>query len=238
MAARSEAKILVLNRPLYGMGQVDDLAGLRPGTARRWLEGYERSGRSYPPVIRPAPTGVELATWGEFVEVYLMAGYRAKGVNMLRMRPAIERLREKTGVPYPLAHLRPLTDGRQFLLEMQEDLGLTGEERLVTERGNQIVLRPVVEQFLQRVEFDGDIAERLRPAGRGSPVVIDPLHSFGLPVVKNAGEIRSIRTEILVEEFKAGDSIEEIASGYALERTVVEAAVRFEMERRPVSHVS
>jgi hypothetical protein len=43
------AVIDLLSRPVYGLSQVDALLGLRPGTARRWIDGYERAGRSIPP---------------------------------------------------------------------------------------------------------------------------------------------------------------------------------------------
>ena len=49
----------LLSRPVYGVGQVDRILGLRPGTARRWIDGYQRSGTSYPPVVREEPTGEE-----------------------------------------------------------------------------------------------------------------------------------------------------------------------------------
>lgn len=47
----------LLNRPVYGMGQVDRVLCLKPGTARRWIDGYERGGRRYEPVVRHTPTG-------------------------------------------------------------------------------------------------------------------------------------------------------------------------------------
>jgi hypothetical protein len=40
----------LLDRAIYSYSDVDRLVGLRPGTARRWLEGYERSDRYYDPV--------------------------------------------------------------------------------------------------------------------------------------------------------------------------------------------
>lgn len=47
----------MLDRALYSYGDVDRLVGLHAGTARRWLEGYERGGRFYDPVLRPEPCG-------------------------------------------------------------------------------------------------------------------------------------------------------------------------------------
>ena len=44
-----------LSRPVYGLAQVDRILGLRGGTARRWIDGYRRGGKSYPPVVREEP---------------------------------------------------------------------------------------------------------------------------------------------------------------------------------------
>jgi len=93
----------LLSRPVYGMGQVDRILGLKPGTARRWIDGYQRDGRRYQPVVRQASTGDDVVTWGEFVETRLLSEYRDAGAPMLLMRPAVERLREELDTPYPLA---------------------------------------------------------------------------------------------------------------------------------------
>src|SRR5258708_22974573 len=104
------------------MAQVDRLLGLNPSTARRWIDGYQRGGTSYPPVVRIDPTGDEIVTFGEFVETRLLAEYRDAGVPLVRMRPAVDRLREEFHPKYPLAHPRPYPDlpGRSPVLKMQQ----------------------------------------------------------------------------------------------------------------------
>ncbi|HVV77173.1 MAG TPA: DUF433 domain-containing protein [Mycobacteriales bacterium] len=84
------AKLTYLERPVYGMTEVDELLSLSSGTARRWIDGYERRGRHYDPVVRHESTDSDLVTWGEFVETRLLAQYRDAGVPMLRMRPVVE----------------------------------------------------------------------------------------------------------------------------------------------------
>lgn len=89
----------LLSRPTYGLAQIDSLLGLQAGTARRWIDGYRRGGKLYDPVVRERGTGEEVATWGEFIETRLLAEYRDAGVPMIRMRPAVEALREELKVP-------------------------------------------------------------------------------------------------------------------------------------------
>ena len=70
----------ILDRPVYGVSEAAGLLGLRSDRARAWLDGYERSGVRYPPVIREEPTGDDIVTWGEFVELGYLREYRRKGV--------------------------------------------------------------------------------------------------------------------------------------------------------------
>lgn len=217
----------LLDRRTYGMAQVDRLLGLAGGTARRWIDGYRRGGRSYPPVVRLEPTGEELVTWGEFVETRLLSEYRNAGVPLVRMRPAIDRLREQFHTRYPLAHARPFAAGRELMLKVQDDVHLDRQLRLVVVRNEQIVLTDPAEHFFKAAVFgaQSDIVERLRPVSEISDVVIDPLRQFGEPVV------RSVRTEIVAEHYRAGETVDSISELFDLDRGVVEAALRYELIR-------
>jgi uncharacterized protein (DUF433 family) len=218
----------LLARPLYGMPQVDRLLGLAAGTARRWIDGYRRGGKSYPPVVRPQPTGDDIVTWGEFVETRLLSEYRNAGVSILRMRPAIDRLRERFNPLYPLAHAKPFVAGRELVLEVQEDVHLDRKLQLVVVRNDQLVLTPEAEHFYRAADFSKDeagIVERLRPVTEVRDVVIDPLRQFGEPVV------RSVPTEIVAEQLRAGETVEGISELFDLPKGLVEAALRYELIR-------
>jgi uncharacterized protein (DUF433 family) len=230
----SMAKVVeLLERPLYGLAQVDRILGLHGGTARRWVEGYTRGGKSYPPVIREAPTGSEIVTWGEFVETRLLAEYRHAGVPLIKMRPAIEVLREELGTPYPLASARTWlgVEGRELVRRVQEEVKLDRPLALVVVRTGQSVLEWSVpaENFRRSVVWTGkdeDAEPRaLHPVRDLTEVVIDPLRGFGEPVV------RGVRTEIIGELVRAGDSPDMIAELYDLPRPQVDAAVRYELLR-------
>jgi uncharacterized protein (DUF433 family) len=217
----------LLDRPVYGLAQVDRVLALTPGTARRWIDGYTRRETTYPPVVRPEHTGEEIVRWGEFVETRLLAEYRNAGVSLARMRPAIDRLREQFHPLYPLAHARPFVAGRELVLEIQEEVGLERELHLVVVRNDQIVLAPPAAHFFESAQFGGpeQVVERFNPVAGIPDVVIDPLRQFGEPVV------RSVRTEIIAEQVRAGEALDAIADLYELTREQVEAAVRFELMR-------
>ncbi|MFT4265283.1 MAG: DUF433 domain-containing protein [Nocardioides sp.] len=214
----------LLDRAIYSYGDVDRLVGLRSGTARRWLDGYERQGRFYDPVLRPEPTGSDSVTWGEMVEARLLAEFRDRRVTVQRMRPAIVKLREEFG-RYPLAHARPFLDveGRELVQVVQQAVGLDQGLRLVVVRDGQYLLTEAAQRFSAAVEYADNVADLLRPDLRTPDVVMDPRRAFGQPAVRN------VRTDSLAEDYRAGASREDLADLYELTAEQVDAAIRFEL---------
>jgi uncharacterized protein (DUF433 family) len=214
----------LLDRAIYAYSDVDRLVGLRSGTARRWLEGYERSGRFYDPVLRPERTGSDTVTWGEMVEARLLAEFRSRAVPVQRLRPAIIELRKELG-RYPLAQARPFldVDGRELVRVVQDQVGLERQLQLVVVRNGQLVLATSAERFSSAVEYVGGVVGRLKPDARTPDVLMDPRRSFGQPAVRN------VRTASLAEDFRAGSSREELAGLYDLTTHQVDDALRFEL---------
>lgn len=99
--------VLPLERPVCGMSHAARLLGLRTDALRRWIDGYERAGTTYAPVIRDERSGSDTVTWGEFVEAGYLREYRAKQVTLQYVRPVTTILRDELGVRYPLATLKP-----------------------------------------------------------------------------------------------------------------------------------
>jgi len=219
--------VSVLERRIYAMRDVDTYLGLVRGTARRWIDGYERGGTSYPPVIRPERTGDDTVAWGEFVETGLLAEYRHQGISLQRLRQTIQVLRAELGVSYPLATARPYLDveGRELVQRIQDQDGVERGLRLVVVRNGQLVLAPRAERFAARAHFEGEggIVAKLRTSEDTPDVLIDPLRQTGQPVV------RSVPTAVLAEGFRAGETVEVLAELYELSVAQVEQAIRFEM---------
>ncbi len=214
----------LLDRAIYSYADVDRLVGLHSGTARRWLEGYERAGRFYDPVLRPEPTDSDAVTWGEMVEARFLAEFRNRDVPVQRMRPAVVQLRKEFG-PYPLAYAQPFleVEGRELVRLVQDQVGLERQLQLVVVRNGQLVLAEVAQRFRSAVEYDGGVAGQLKPDLRTPDVVMDPRRAFGQPAVRN------VRTDSLAEDYRAGTGREELADLYDLTAEQVDAAIRFEL---------
>jgi uncharacterized protein (DUF433 family) len=221
----------LLARPVYGIAQVDGLLGLSAGTARRWIEGYERNGKAFPPVVRERPTGDELVTWGEFAEARLLAEYRKTGVPMVHMRPAVDALRDELNVPYPLAYASPWleAEGNEIVRRVQDKVGLKAGLRFVVVRNNQISLNLPIKRFVSAVDWgeDEEFAQRINPFPDKTPDVwFDPLRRSGDPTV------RATPTAVLFEQFRSGDSVAMLARIYELSEDWIEQAIRYELLRR------
>jgi uncharacterized protein (DUF433 family) len=114
-------------------------------------------------------------------------------------------------------------EGRELVRLVQDEVGLGRELRLVVVRNGQLVLTETTEKFRSTIDYEGDIAERLRPELRTPQVVMDPRRAFGQPAVRN------VRTDALAEDYRAGATREEIAELYSLTPEQVDQALRFEL---------
>ncbi len=218
----------LLARPVYGMAQVDWILRLHPGTSRRWIDGYERSGKAYPPIVRLQPTGDDIVTWGEFAEVRLLSEFRDAGILIQRMRPAVEGLREQFDQLYPLAHARPYLEarGRELVLKVQEKVGLEVQLRLVVVRSGQLSLTTETDRFVRSMDFgDHGVVQRMHPLPDLQHVWLDPLRQFGEPVV------RIVPTAVIAEQARAGDTPALIARLNELSDEEVWQAIRYELLR-------
>ncbi len=224
--------ISILERPVYGLSEAAGYLGLRRERVRAWLDGYERGGITYPPVVRIESTGDDVVAWGEFVELGYLREYRRKGISLQQLRPVIDELRRVLSTPYPLATAHPYVVGRELVWELQERKGLHPAIAIVVRTGQTVALAAESDRFVKKVEFDptglGGV-QRMHPAGKASPVVIDPLVRFGRPAVQG------IATERLWELHDAGESIVEIARDYDMEEPLVRAGVSYEEHQRSVA---
>ena len=146
---------------------------------------------------------------------------------MQQLRPFIAQLRQEFGVPYPLAHFKPFIGaGRRLLLEVQEVVGLPESLRAVYEvKTGQLILDARATEYLERVGFaeaGAMEAERIYPAGRESPVVMDPR------IASAAASVRGVRTEVIAELADADVPIEAIAADFGMPVNVVKSAVAYE----------
>lgn len=75
--------------------------------------------------------------------------------------------------------------------------------------------------------YSNELVSRWWPLGKTNLVVVDPTYGFGLPVIENSG----VRTEIILERFKAGDQEAQISGNFNISELEVKRALQFELQR-------
>lgn len=219
--------VSILDREMYSEAEAARLLRVPQSTLHYWLEGGVRRGTTYRPIIRIEPRGVRSVTWAEFVEAGWLREYRRSHVPMVELRRFIDEMRDRFGVPWPLADRRPLLSGRKLVYEAQQAASLGPEYALVTVYGGQMLLTPAGDAFLRRVEFDDNLVTGYAPdRDPGSPVRIRPDVRFGKPAVKG------ISTEVIWEHAEVGEDIGEIASIFELDTSDISWALSYEYAQR------
>lgn len=213
----------------YSRADVARTLDVPTSTVSNWIRGYRYpvrgDVRSAGPLIVPPKRDHRWLSFVNLVEAHTIAAFRASGVSMQRIRPALAYLAEHLGYEHPLASRNFLTDGAELFFRF---LKAEGQDELVAllnlSRGGQVVFDEVVGRYLRRVDWAADeYAAVLWPAGRDEGVVIDPRRGFGRPIVARRG----VRVEEVLARLDAGESRESVATDFGLEQHEVRSAERF-----------
>ena len=142
---------------------------------------------------------------------------------MATIRAARDELsvRLKTDHPFALGGL--LSSGKGLLHELGDgvllELGSKG----------QTAFEKILQPFCDRLDFDAatSLAQRFFPLGREHPIVVDPRHAFGRPVIDGT----NVTTEAVMALLRGGETIEDVADFLAISDVAVRAARTFEMKK-------
>jgi uncharacterized protein (DUF433 family) len=216
--------------PTYTISEASHYLLIPPATLRSWTVGrfypVHDGRRRFHPVISLAQTSPALLSFENLIEAHVLdAIRRVHGVELPKVRSAISYLKKELGSQRPLIEQRMETNGRDlFVRHLGQLVGAS--------QGGQLLIREMVEGYLRRIEWDElGIASRLFPFTRKRQfdepkvVVIDPRISFGRPVLVGTG----VRTAIVAERYKAGESIQELAEDYGRRHLDIEEAIRCEL---------
>ncbi len=152
----------------------------------------------------------------------MLSALRHAGVPMQRIWPAVARLSEQFGLDHALASQRVYTDGAELIFDYAS---ASDDDALLTVvRTGQEHLTEVIRGYLKRISYGGDgWAEQIQlPAYTAAGVIVDPDRAFGQPLVIHGGA----RVEDLVDRFRAGDSVSDIAEDFGVPQDEVEDVIR------------
>lgn len=140
---------------------------------------------------------------------------------MQRIRPAVKRLSEEIGIAHALASQRLFTDGVEVIYDYATS---EHDVRLTVVRTGQQQFKEIIAEYLECITYGSDgIASSLKLSlFEHTDVVVDPRRGFGMPVLAH----HSVRVEDLVDRFRAGDGILEIADDFRVNPREIEDVIR------------
>ena len=207
--------------PAYSPVRAAQIVRLSPSTLRLWACGDGE----HKALFKPAERSPLTLSFNNLVESFVLASMRrVHGVSMQRVRKALRFVGETLSIERPLIHMRFRTDGvRLIVREAGRLLDVSSE--------GQALLQHVLDASLARIEWGGDVAERLYPwvradlrAEQPKSIVVDPRVGFGQPTIAGTG----VQARIVSERHRAGESVLVLAKDYDLEVEQIEDAIRCE----------
>ena len=232
MAKPIERRVPVFDTPAYPASEVARILSLPVTTVMAWSFGQayrsaSGSPKRFQPVIRPADTRKRLLSFANLCELHILSAIRRHHkIPLSKVRDSVDYVRSQLGADRPLIDQQFQTNGVDLFVEHASHL-------LTVSKQGQEALRGEFGLALARIERNrSGTPIRLFPFTRSTmpgidqpkSIVIDPRLSFGRPVLSGA----AVPTEIIVDRFKAGDSMGEMAKDYGVDEKEIEEALRFE----------
>jgi uncharacterized protein (DUF433 family) len=215
--------------PIYNVADVARFTRVNRATLHTWVSGRASNGhaRSAMPVVFPAVSGehTELS-FINLIEAHVLFSLRqVHHVPLQRIRLAVTWLRQTSKKDHPLAELDLKTDGRDIFVEFFNRLYSASES-------GQRVMPSVIDPYLSRIARDAKsglpvLFYPFTRAGTIAPteVVINPAVVSGRPVISGT----RIATTIIMERYRAGESVNDLATEYTVRQDQIEEAIRCEL---------
>jgi uncharacterized protein (DUF433 family) len=221
----------MMNRATYGIGiytapEAARMVGMRAGTLRRWLLGYNHDAKHEHPLWRPQydtsdlDDGVLLG-FRDLVEARIVNALRARNIGLPTIRICMERARNIVGQDRPFSTSQFKTDGKTIFLEITRDLD---EPQLIDLKRSQGVFNRVVAPSLADLDFGPEGAERWWLLHGKRTIVADPERAFGQPIIAEHG----MTTARVAEAVQAEGSVAKVAKIYELNPKLIRDALAYE----------
>lgn len=212
----------VFTTPLYSQAEAAWIVGVPTNTFRNWAHGYAYKTTterivSKDPLITLAPEHNRMRVpFLGLAEAYVLDALRLAGIPMVRIRPAVESLKQGMGLSYALLSERLMTDGVEVLYDYigDEAEAAQGKVGLAVVRGDkQVVFREVVEQYLRSVTYEDGFITSLEPRRFGDGVLsVNPRVNAGQLSFADSG----VRVEDVLRRIRAGEPLRDVAHDFDL----------------------
>ncbi len=218
------AKTEVRYLPCYNISEASAYLKLPRTTLRAWFGGQA----NLQPLITPAQDKPLTLSFINLVEAYVLASVRREcKLSANKIRRGLNFISRNCSSEHPLAEKGFETDGLPLLLEKS---GVTCD--ISSGNHSQAVSREILGKYMHRIKRESNgLPAQFYPFSRNGkmddpkPVLIDPRISFGRPVLS----IVNIPVEIVIERYKAGETVSELVGDYECNREKIEDAIRCQL---------
>jgi len=220
------------NIPMYFTAEVARLVDISRYRVHRWLEGYvfilESGRKRQKPVVQRAwqdQVYPHYASFLDLVDLLFVKHFLDYGISLQKLRKALDEAKIILGTDH-FARQSFFTDGKNICLKIKKNKE-KGDAILELLSGRQWVISDIIKQLAHQIDFDEstELARRWFPDEGNRIIVLDPLISFGRPIINGKG----ITTENIFDLFIAEEEkIYPICEWMNLTSEEVEAAVKFE----------
>ncbi|MCC6695564.1 MAG: DUF433 domain-containing protein [Candidatus Hydrogenedentes bacterium] len=205
----------VMEHGIYTVAEASRLTQLHPSRIRAWLKSRR--------VLSPHYVGKDSSIALDFydlIDVRIVGLFREKRVKLSAIRRAYEQLAQDLGTDHPFCHSDLATNGQQVFLITADRIGEKSISDAISKQHYFADLIPLLEPI--RYDEHTHLASRWE-IRKG--IVIDPMLSFGRPVVDKT----SVPANILARTYWAnGQDVKLTADLYNLTPKDVRNAVEFE----------
>jgi uncharacterized protein (DUF433 family) len=199
----------------YSVSEVAWLLGIPRDRVARYLKKYwdavEEEGVSWR-VGKGKAVNFYVLVEFRVVDALLEAGFSVQKIIKNRLQ-----LKEDLKTPYPFANTKVLHDGKSLYAKL--DAGT-----IKVDGKKQLIIEKLIESYLQKLDFDtNDIATKYWPNGKDTPIVVDPNHQFGMPIIYET----NIKADLVFDLYQHGDDIPFIASIYNIDPKDIAKVIQY-----------
>lgn len=205
-----------LTLPAYKVGDAAKYAQISRQTILSW-----ESSSGSKPVVTNRADGASLS-YLQLVELAFVAQLRKAGVKLPVIKDAREYVQLQLGSEFPFAQYAFKTDGKDILMKYNNFVAGQPESKLMVANKHQLAWGEILGDKFQEFKYEDGLAVQWHVAGKESPVLIDPRISFGAPM------IGGVATWAIKGRWDAGESADDIAEDFSIDRAKVEHALKFE----------
>lgn len=218
-----------IGKGIYTINDAQKLTGISKYKISRWTNGYTYKKNSIniavPSVYNNDYDEIEshkAISFLDLIEILFINSFEKYKISLQSIRKAATYASKILKTKHPFAKKAFYTDGKTILARIADE---NNDPELLDLLKKQYQIDSIIMPHLYKcIDFNKyELAEKWWPLGKENGIVVDPSRNFGKPIINNY----NIRIETIIDLYKAGHSIDEIAEWYEIDKSSINSALHF-----------